>query len=105
MESAGEKRRDILGTVTPHPVVYGVWGGRCAVHGVGNGSGCHVGLAMRILRIRRGSGICPAFDDDARVYQHVADIVTADGSQTEMHDDGCEGNEVSTSLVMVNICW
>jgi hypothetical protein len=105
MESAGEKRRDVLGTVTPHPVVYGVWGGRCAIHGVGDCSSGHVGLAMRILRIRRGGGMCLAFDDDARVYQHVADIVAADGSQAEMHDDGCEVNKVSISLVIVNVCW
>lgn len=102
---ADEKRRDILRTVTPHPVVYGVWGGRCAVHGVGNGSGGHVGLAMRILRIGRGSGTCPGLDDDARVYQHVADIVTANGSQTKMHDDGCKVNKVSTGLVMVDVRW
>lgn len=100
---AGEKRRDILGTVTPHPVVYGVWGGRIAIHRVGYSGSSHVGLAMRVLYVSRGT--CPALDDDARVYQHVADIVTADGSQTKMHDDGCEVNKVSTSLVIVNICW
>ena len=45
---------------------------------------------MLVLRFVRGSGCSSVLDYNTGINKHVADVVTAYGSETKMNDDGWE---------------